>query len=246
MPDPGIRLHKALADAGIASRRQIERLIAEGRVQVNDAVVELGAHVHPKDRVKIDGKLVTWHLHTRLPRVIMYHKPEGEIVSRNDPEGRPNVFRALPRLRGARWVAVGRLDINTSGLLLFTTSGALANQLMHPSFGLVREYAVRVLGGLSDEAIRQLLEGVELEDGVGRFTFLEESGGEGANRWYRAGIEEGRNREVRRLIEAVGGQVSRLMRVRYGPVALPPGLKRGRSAELPEADVKKLMRTAGK
>jgi 23S rRNA pseudouridine2605 synthase len=172
----------------------------------------------------------------------MYHKPEGEIVSRDDPDGRPSVFAALPRIRGGRWITVGRLDFNTSGLLLFTTSGELANKLMHPSSELVREYAVRVLGELTPEAQKQLLEGVELEDGKANFASLEDAGGEGANRWVRVTLFEGRNREVRRMFEAVGGTVSRLIRVRYGPFVLPPQLKRGRCRELSEIEVKELLK----
>jgi 23S rRNA pseudouridine2605 synthase len=172
----------------------------------------------------------------------MYHKPEGEIVSRDDPDGRPSVFAALPRIRGGRWITVGRLDFNTSGLLLFTTSGELANKLMHPSSQLVREYAVRVLGELAPEAQKQLLEGVELEDGKASFASLEDAGGEGANRWFRVTLFEGRNREVRRMFEAVGCTVSRLIRVRYGPFVLPPQLKRGRCRELSEEEVKELLK----
>lgn len=241
-PEPASeRLHKVLAQAGIGSRREMEAWIAEGRVQVNGEPAHVGQSVGPRDRVKVNGRLVNLHFSSRLPRVILYHKPEGEIVSRDDPEGRPNVFANLPRLRGGRWVAVGRLDLNTSGLILFTTSGELANQLMHPGSELLREYAVRVLGELSIETQRQLLDGVMLEDGPAQFASLEDGGGQGANHWYRVSLYEGRNREVRRMFEAVGSKVSRLMRVRYGPFLLPPWLKRGQSRELEEADVKRLM-----
>ncbi|MGB4467022.1 MAG: pseudouridine synthase [Azovibrio sp.] len=235
------RLHKVLAQAGLGSRREMETWIAEGRVQVNGEPAQVGQSVGPRDRVKVNGKLVSLHFSNRLPRVLMYHKPEGEIVSRDDPEGRPNVFTALPRLRGGRWVAVGRLDLNTSGLILFTTSGELANQLMHPGSELLREYAVRVLGELSMASQRQLLDGVMLEDGMAQFDSLEDGGGQGANHWYKVTLHEGRNREVRRMFEAVGSRVSRLIRVRYGPFLLPPWLKRGQSRELEEADVKRLM-----
>lgn len=237
------RLHKILAQAGIGSRREMEEWIAAGRVNVNGETAQIGQLVEPNDRVKVNGKLVNLRfVSTRAPRVLMYHKPEGEIVSRDDPDGRPSVFDALPRMRTGRWIAVGRLDFNTSGLLLFTTSGDLANKLMHPSSQLIREYAVRVLGDLSEEAKKQLVSGVELEDGPASFTSLEDAGGEGANHWYRVALFEGRNREVRRMFEAVGCTVSRLIRVRYGPFALPPLLKRGRSRELDEQEVKRLMR----
>jgi 23S rRNA pseudouridine2605 synthase len=219
----------------------MEDWIAAGRVQVNGQPARTGQSVGPRDRVKVNGKLVNLHFSNRLPQVILYHKPEGEIVSRDDPEGRPNVFTALPRLRGGRWVAVGRLDLNTSGLILFTTSGALANQLMHPGSELLREYAVRVIGELTPETRQQLLSGVTLEDGPARFVSLDDSGGQGVNHWYRVSLYEGRNREVRRMFEAVGSKVSRLIRVRYGPFLLPPWLKRGQCRKLEEAEVKQLM-----
>jgi 23S rRNA pseudouridine2605 synthase len=234
-------LHKLLAQSGIGSRREMEELIAEGRVNVNGETAQVGQSASPGDRIKVNGKLVHLKFSNRLPRVIIYHKPEGEIVSRDDPEHRPTVFTSLPRMSGGRWVAVGRLDFNTSGLLLFTTSGDLANRLMHPRYNLVREYAVRVLGELPEGAKEQLLAGVELDDGVAQFATFEEAGGEGANRWYRVSLFEGRNREVRRMFESVGVVVSRLMRVRYGPFVLPSNLKRGHVLELGEADVKKLM-----
>jgi 23S rRNA pseudouridine2605 synthase len=236
-------LHKVLAQAGIASRREAEEWIAAGRVQLNGKPAQIGARVRPGDRVKVNGRLVPLRFSSRLPRVILYHKPEGEIVSRADPEGRPSVFEALPRLRDGRWVAVGRLDINTSGLLLLTTSGELANRLMHPGSSLLREYAVRVLGDLIPEARQQLTSGILLEDGEARFQTLEDAGGQGANHWYRASLYEGRNREVRRMFEAVGLRVSRLMRVRYGPFALPPRLKRGHCLELTPPEVERLMQT---
>lgn len=242
------RLQKVLAQAGVGSRREMEEWIAAGKVSVNGEVAHLGQSVVPTDKVKIGGRLINIRFtgSVRPPRVLMYHKPEGEIVSRDDPDGRPSVFAALPRMRGGRWINVGRLDFNTSGLLLFTTSGDLANRLMHPSSQLVREYAVRVLGELSDEAQRQLLEGVQLEDGVASFASLADAGGEGANRWYRVSLFEGRNREVRRMFEAVGCTVSRLIRVRYGPFVLPPQLKRGRCRELDEQEVKALLRELDK
>jgi 23S rRNA pseudouridine2605 synthase len=237
------RLQKVLAQAGIGSRREMEEWIAAGRISVNGVTAVLGQSVIPTDKVKIGGRLVNLRFTTsRTPRVVMYHKPEGEIVSRDDPEGRPSVFTALPRIRGGRWIAVGRLDFNTSGLLLFTTSGELANKLTHPSSELVRDYAVRVLGELTPESQKLLLSGIELEDGPANFASLEDAGGEGANHWYRATLFEGRNREVRRMFEAVGCTVSRLIRVRYGPFGLPPQLKRGRVHELSEAEVKAFLR----
>lgn len=242
------RLQKILAQAGVGSRREMEEWIAAGKVSVNGEVATLGQSVIPTDKVKVGGRLINIRFTgagARAPRVLIYHKPEGEIVSRDDPDGRPSVFAALPRMRGGRWIAVGRLDFNTSGLLLFTTSGELANKLMHPSSELVREYAVRVLGELTDEAQQQLLKGVELEDGPANFSSLTDAGGEGANKWYRVSLFEGRNREVRRMFEAVGCTVSRLIRVRYGPFVLPPQLKRGRCHELEEAEVKALMRELG-
>ncbi|MFO1403316.1 MAG: pseudouridine synthase [Azonexus sp.] len=240
------RLHKALAQAGIGSRREMEEWIAAGRISVNGEPAQIGQLVHPTDRVKVNGRLVNLRASIgRGPRIVMYHKPEGEIVSRDDPDGRPSVFTALPRMRGGRWIAVGRLDFNTSGLLLFTTSGELANRLMHPSAQLVREYAVRVLGELSDAAKQRLLEGVELEDGPASFDSLQDAGGEGANHWVRVTLFEGRNREVRRMFEAVGCTVSRLIRVRYGPFVLPPQLKRGRCRELTEAEVRGLLKALG-
>ena len=239
------RLHKLLANSGIGSRREMEELIAAGRILVNGEAARVGQTVAPGDRVKINGKLVPLRFSDRLPRVILYHKPEGEIVSRNDPDHRPTVFTSLPRMAAGRWVAVGRLDFNTSGLLLLTTSGDLANRLMHPRYQLLREYAVRVLGELPDDARQRLLDGIELEDGLARFAGFQEAGGEGANRWYRVSLFEGRNREVRRMFEAVGVVVSRLIRVRYGPFLLPPGLKRGQVYELPEAEVRKLLAEFG-
>ncbi len=230
------RLQKVLAQAGVASRREIEEMVTAGRISVNGLPASLGQKIGPGDRVKVNGKLVPLRFTQRPPRVLIYHKPEGEIVSRDDPEGRPTVFERLPILRRGRWLAVGRLDFNTSGLLLFTNDGELANRMMHPRYELDREYAVRLLGQLTDEQIASLTEGIQLEDGPARFNTLADAGGEGVNHWYRVTLSEGRNREVRRMFEAVGLTVSRLMRVRYGPVELPARLKRGMWMEMPEAD----------
>jgi 23S rRNA pseudouridine2605 synthase len=239
------KLHKALAEAGLGSRRELEEWIAAGRVSVNGLPAHVGQRVGPRDRVKVNGRLVHLRFAARAPRLLIYHKPEGEIVSRDDPEGRPSVFERLPPLKGGRWVAIGRLDFNTSGLLLFTTGGELANRMMHPRYGIVREYAVRLVGQLSEEQREDLLGGVPLDDGVARFDSLEDAGGEGSNHWYRVTLAEGRNREVRRMFEAVGMTVSRLIRVRYGPVELPRRLKRGMWAEMGEAETLELMRGLG-
>ncbi|WP_345794855.1 23S rRNA pseudouridine(2605) synthase RluB [Thauera sp. JM12B12] len=230
------RLQKVLAQAGVASRREIEEWVVAGRISVNGLPASLGQKIGPGDRVKVNGKLIPLRFTQRSPRVLIYHKPEGEIVSRDDPEGRPTVFERLPLLRKGRWLAVGRLDFNTSGLLLFTNDGDLANKLMHPRYELEREYAVRILGELNEEQAKSLTEGIQLEDGPAKFNLLRDEGGEGANHWYRVTISEGRNREVRRMFEAVGLTVSRLMRVRYGSVELPARLKRGMWMEMPEPE----------
>ncbi len=235
------KLHKALATAGLGSRREMEQLIGEGRVSINGLTAKVGDRVKPGDLVKINGKLVRLTWKKQMPRVLVYHKPEGEIVSRDDPEGRPSVFAGLPGVRGGRWVSVGRLDINTEGLLIFTTSGELANRLSHPRYEVEREYAVRVLGEVTEEQMERLREGIELEDGLARVEDIAPAGGEGANQWYRLVIREGRNREVRRLMEALGLTVSRLIRVRFGPVAMPARLKRGMTLDMPEEEVAQLM-----
>lgn len=240
-----IRLQKALALGGAGSRRSAEELISQGKVTVNGRVAQLGDKVLPKDRIQVNGKAVFVRWPDRLPRVLAYHKEEGEMVTRDDPEGRTTVFDRLPQTRSSRWVAVGRLDINTSGLLLFTTSGELANRMTHPSFEVEREYAVRVLGALSEDDRKQLLAGIELEDGEAGFQRIIDQGGEGANHWYRVVIREGRNREVRRLFEHFGLTVSRLIRVRFGAVELPSRLKRGQVYELNESEVARLMKWAG-
>ena len=229
------KLQKVLARAGHGSRREIESMIAAGRVSVDGKIATLGDRVESSKslKIRIDGHLVSIaESATEVCRVLAYYKPEGELCTRNDPEGRPTVFDRLPRLRGSRWIAVGRLDVNTCGLMLFTTDGELANRLMHPSREVEREYAVRVFGQVDDDKIRQLSKGVQLEDGPAAFKTLRFGGGEGINQWYNVTLTEGRNREVRRLWEAVGVQVSRLMRVRYGDITLPKGLPRGGWTEL--------------
>jgi 23S rRNA pseudouridine2605 synthase len=241
------RLQKWLAAAGLGSRRSIERLIAEGRVLVDGRPATLGQKVIGTERITLDGRPVRSRpaRSRSRPRVLLYHKPAGEVCTRSDPQGRPTVFDALPRVSGGRWVAVGRLDLDTSGLLLFTTDGALAHALMHPSRALVREYVVRVRGTPGADGLRRLREGIELEDGPGHFDSLEAEGGEGSNRWYRVTVAEGRNRLVRRLWEAVGCQVSRLIRVRFGPVRLPRRLARGRYCELGPGEMAELYAAAG-
>lgn len=235
------KLHKVLAQAGLGSRRAMEELIRAGKVVVNGKAATLGMRVAPDDLVKVGRRQIRYKLSARLPRVIVYHKPEGEIVSRDDPQGRPSVFERLPAIRSGKWLAIGRLDYNTCGLLVFTTSGELANRFTHPRFEVEREYAVRILGELSDEHKRALLEGVSLEDGPARVDLLESEGGSGRNRWYRVIVREGRNRLVRRLFEHFGLQVSRLMRTRFGVINMPPRLKRGQHLELTEAQTRKVL-----
>lgn len=239
------KLHKMLAEAGLGSRRDMEQLIQAGHATINGKVADIGARVGPGDQVRVDQRIVRLRFSQRLPRVILYHKPEREIVSRDDPEGRPTVFEKLPKLSSSRWITVGRLDFNTSGLLILTTSGELANRLMHPSFEVEREYAVRVMGRLTPEQSRQLLDGIALEDGVAGVEAIQDQGGEGANHWYRVVLKEGRNRIVRRLFEALGLPVSRLIRVRFGSVNLPPRLKRGQWLELGENEIKPLLEWSG-
>ncbi len=247
MPEPrGERLQKVLANAGLGSRREIEGWIRDGRVKVNGRVARLGARVGEEDRIEIDGRPVSARrLGGRERFVILYNKPEGEMVTRNDPEGRPTVFDRLPKPPQGRWIAVGRLDVNSSGLLLLTNDGELANRLMHPRYRIDREYAVRVHGEVTEEMVRQLVHGVELEDGPARFEDVVESGGEGLNHWFHVVIMEGRRREVRRMWEAVGAQVSRLKRVRYGPVILDSAVKAGQWRELNKEERRALLAAVG-
>jgi 23S rRNA pseudouridine2605 synthase len=231
-----------LAGSGLGSRRHIESLIEEGRITVDGQPARLGQRISGNERINIDERPVRLAAEPAgTARVLLYHKPEGEIVSMDDPEGRPTVFERLPRLRGARWIAVGRLDFNTSGLLLFTTSGSLANSLMHPSRAMEREYAVRIRGELTDGQMDRLREGVRLPDGAARFDSIEPRGGTGSNRWYHVVLHEGRNREVRRMFEHLGVTVSRLIRVRYGSIALPPRLRAGRYRELERVEISRLL-----
>ncbi len=236
------KLQKVLARQGLGSRREIERWIVAGRVRVNGQAASIGARVGPSDEVKVDGRLVR-RGSGAASRVLMYNKPEGEVCTRRDTEGRRTVFERLPPLSGSRWLSVGRLDINTQGLLLFTNDGELNHRLAHPSSSLEREYAVRVLGEVDPSALRRLVDGVELEDGPARFTSLREVGGDGANHWFHVTLEEGRNREVHRLWGSQGVRVSRLIRVRYGPVNLPRWLRAGRYAELEGPALTELFKT---
>jgi 23S rRNA pseudouridine2605 synthase len=238
------KLQKVLAQAGIGSRRDMEQLVAEGRITVNGEPAHVGQRISFGDQLRIDGKPIKARIAPPPPRVLAYHKPAGEVVTHDDPQHRPTVFRRLPRLPQGKWQSVGRLDINTEGLLLFTNSGELANQLMHPRFGVEREYAVRVLGVVDEAERERLLQGVSIDGQPCAFKSIEDGGGEGANRWYRVVITEGRNREVRKLFEAVGHAVSRLIRVRYGSVVLPRGLRRGLWVDLDEVDVWTLRRMA--
>ncbi len=239
------RLHKVLASCGFGSRRSMEELILAGRITVNREPAEIGQKVGPGDEVRINGELVRVRFAEPRARILMYHKPAGEIVTRDDPEGRPTVFEQLPNIGNGKWIAVGRLDFNTEGLLLFTNSGDLANKLMHPSFEVEREYAVRVLGTLTPEQQQALLAGVTLEDGPAKVEKIDDGGGEGANHWYHVVLKEGRNREVRRLFETLGLTVSRLIRTRYGTVAMPSRVKRGQTLELEAHEVNAVLNVAG-
>ena len=242
----GVRLQKVLAEAGLGSRRTLEGWIREGRVRVNGQLAQLGDRVRPTDRIKVDGEEVKRHPASRPKiRVLAYHKPEGEVVTRRDPEGRPTIFRHLPGIRDGRWITVGRLDLNTAGLLLVTNHGELANRLMHPSRQVEREYAVRIHGEVPQAALEQLVQGVELDDGPARFEEIVESGGSGANRWYHVLLVEGRNREVRRLWETVGCEVSRLKRVRFGNVILGARPLPGQWREVTGEELDALLALAG-
>jgi 23S rRNA pseudouridine2605 synthase len=240
------RLQKVMAQSGHGSRRNIEILIAQGHITINGQPAKLGDSAGPGDKAKLDGKLIHLRFGEPLPRVLLYHKPTGEIVTRDDPEKRPTVFEKLPRVNNGRWVSVGRLDFNTEGLLIFTTNGELANKLTHPRFEVEREYAVRVMGELTDEQVQKLVTtGVDIDGEMCKFDRIEDRGGEGSNHWYHVVLREGKNREVRRMMEAVGLMVSRLIRVRFGNIELPGFLKRGQMREMEEEQVQELLAFAG-
>jgi 23S rRNA pseudouridine2605 synthase len=239
------KLHKLLANAGYGSRREMERWIEAGRLTINGKLAVTADRVSEGDKIKLDGRYINLKFAASKPRVLLYHKPVGEICTRHDPEGRANVFTNLPKLKTARWIAVGRLDINTSGLLLFTTDGVLANKLMHPSAEIEREYAVRVLGEVTDDMLKAMKSGVELEDGMAHFDSIVDAGGTGANRWYHVMLREGRKREVRRLWESQGVRVSRLQRIRFGDLTLSRSLRPGKWRDLEAEELKNLYESVG-
>ena len=243
-PVPGEKLQKVLARSGLGSRREMERWIEAGRVSVDGKAAKLGDRVEAKARISVDGKPLV-SAPAEATRCILYHKPTGEVCTRDDPEGRRTVFERLPRLKSGRWISIGRLDYNTSGLLLFTTDGELAHKLMHPSSNIEREYMVRVMGDVQPKNLEAMLKGVVLDDGMARFTDIQEGAGDGINRWYYVVLMEGRNREVRRLWESQGLTVSRLKRVRYGEVFIPSKVKQGQWVEMERKEVKSLYRMAG-
>ena len=239
------KLQKVLARAGLGSRREMERWIEQGRVKVNDKNATIGDRVSSKDNIKVDNKYINQQRAKVQQRVIAYHKPVGEVCSRDDPEGRTTIFKNLPNLKSGRWISIGRLDLNTSGLLLLTTDGELANKLMHPSSQIEREYAVRILGEVSPEILQQLTTNVPLDDGDAHFTEVKAAGGEGSNHWYHVILKEGRNREVRRLWEYFGFAVSRLMRIRYGDIKLERRLRLSNSEELTDKETQALYKSVG-
>ncbi len=237
------RIQKVLAHHGIGSRREIDALLQQGRIKVNGRVAKPGDQIAGGEKISLDDKPVRLTRHIIKPKLLLYHKPVGRVCTRSDPEGRPDVFAQLPKLQRGRWITIGRLDINTSGLLLFTNHGELANRMMHPSFALEREYAVRVRGQISSADLQSLQSGIELEDGPAAFDQVVDGGGQGSNHWYHVILREGRNREVRRLWEAVGAEVSRLVRVRYHYFTLPKWLKPGKSSFIDDDAVKRLFQS---
>jgi 23S rRNA pseudouridine2605 synthase len=239
------RIQKLLAHQGVASRRQVDLMLQQGRITVDGKPAKPGDQISGREKIALDGKLIRITNLESRPRVLMYHKPVGQICTRSDPEGRPDVFQNLPNLTQGRWVSIGRLDINTSGLILFTDQGELANRLMHPKYEIEREYAVRVHGAVNADMLRQLSQGVELDDGMAKFDQIVDGGGEGTNHWYHVVLKEGKNREVRRLWESVGVEVSRLVRVRYDSFNLPKWLKPGKYRFFEEEVVKRLYHKLG-
>ena len=235
------RIHKLLAQSGYGSRREIEKAILDHKVLVNNQIAKIGQLITPSDKIIFNGKSVYLNNDNNLPRVLIYHKPEGEIVSENDPGGRTTVFQSLPRIKKGKWMSIGRLDFNTSGLLIFTSYGELANRLMHPKYEVEREYSVRILGELSEDQIKEFKAGIEVEGAKAKFESIYFEGGDGANKWYRVVLKEGRNREVRKMFEYFDLTVSRLIRVRFGIVILPSHLKRGMHTELTQAEVTRLL-----
>ena len=235
------RIQKVLAQSGFGSRREIEKAIVDERVLVNNKIAKIGQSIIPTDKVVFKGKLIRLNTSNNLPRVLIYHKPDGELVSENDPGGRKTVFQNLPKIKQAKWISIGRLDFNTSGLLIFTSYGELANKMMHPKYEIDREYSVRVLGELSNDQMKELESGIVLEDGNAKFESINFEGGEGANKWYRVVLKEGKNREVRRMFKHFDMTVSRLIRVRFGIIILPSHLKRGMHTELTQAEVSRLL-----
>lgn len=237
------KIQKVLANAGLGSRREIEGWIEEGRIHINGRLATIGDRMTYLDAVTVDGReIVLAKSQNQKSRVLLYHKPEGQICSRKDPEGRPTIFDSLPHIRNSRWICVGRLDYNTSGLLLITNDGELANKLMHPSSEIEREYAVRIRGVVMEEMLQKLMKGIKLEDGYAKFDTIVDAGGQGSNHWYHVTVSEGRNRLVRRLWEALGLTISRLIRVRFGPVNLPSHLNRGKTVELTESEMTQLIK----
>jgi 23S rRNA pseudouridine2605 synthase len=236
------KIQKVLAHAGVGSRRQVEAWIQEGRITINGRLATIGDRMTYHDKISVDGREIKLiKSQNQKSRVLLYHKPEGEICTRNDPEGRATIFESLPLIRNSRWICVGRLDFTTSGLLLITNDGELANRLMHPSSEIEREYAVRIRGEVDGEVLSKLERGIKLEDGMAHFDKIVDAGGNGSNRWFHVIVKEGRNRLVRRLWEALGFTVSRLIRIRFGPVYLPSGLKRGKHIELTDDEVDELI-----